>query len=208
MKTDKNLIKSAGMRALACLALAVAATAADAMPPMGGGRPGGGGGRPSVRQSAPTRQSRPSNARGNSSNRKSSPSRSQNAAPVKSGGSFGSAVNGKQAPAKSGGSFGSAVNGKSGKGASANSPAKAQAGRTRPANHVAPARPADHKPCGRIHPHGHHIGPRHIPIVPPVVVIESYYWTEEVEIDGEYYILYCYPDGTKRFSDGTIYCYF
>ena len=24
---------------------------------------------------------------------------------------------------------------------------------------------------------------------------------------GVYYILYCYPDGTKRFADGTIYCY-
>ena len=45
-------------------------------------------------------------------------------------------------------------------------------------------------------------------IAPPLVVIDSYYWTEEVLIDGEYYILYCYPDGTKRFADGTIFCYF
>ena len=45
-------------------------------------------------------------------------------------------------------------------------------------------------------------------IVPPTVLINDYYWTEEVFINGCYYILYCYPDGTKRFADGTIYCYF
>lgn len=77
-----------------------------------------------------------------------------------------------------------------------------------PGAHVVPHRPPNHRPCGRLHPHGYHIGPRHIQIFPPIIVVEDYYWTEEVLIDGVYYILYCYPDGTKRFSDGTIFCYF
>ena len=75
-------------------------------------------------------------------------------------------------------------------------------------HHMPPPRPRNHRPCGRLYPHGHHIGGRHVVIVPPLVVIDSYYWTEEVLIDGVYYILYCYPDGTKRFADGTIFCYF
>lgn len=78
---------------------------------------------------------------------------------------------------------------------------------TPPASHVPPARPAGHKPCGKLHPHRHHVGHHHITILPPLVSPYDYYWTEEVLIDGEYYILYCYPDGTKRFVDGTIYCY-
>ena len=45
-------------------------------------------------------------------------------------------------------------------------------------------------------------------IVPPRFAVMSYYWTEEVLINGAFYLLYCYPDGTKRFSDGTIFCYF
>ena len=75
-------------------------------------------------------------------------------------------------------------------------------------HHTPPPRPKDHRPCGRLHPRGHHIGGRHVVIAPPLVVIDSYYWTEEVLIDGVYYILYCYPDGTKRVADGTIFCYF
>ena len=76
------------------------------------------------------------------------------------------------------------------------------------ARHTPPPRPMHHRPCGFLHPRGHHIGGLHIAIVPPTVLIDSYYWTEEVFINGCYYILYCYPDGTKRFADGTIYCYF
>ena len=75
------------------------------------------------------------------------------------------------------------------------------------ARHTPPPRPMHHRPCGFLHPRGHHIGGLHIAIVPPTVLINSYYWTEEVFINGVYYILYCYPDGTKRFADGTIYCY-
>ena len=75
------------------------------------------------------------------------------------------------------------------------------------ARHTPPPRPASHRPCGFLHPRGHHIGGLHIAIVPPTVLIDRYYWTEEVFINGVYYILYCYPDGTKRFADGTIYCY-
>lgn len=73
--------------------------------------------------------------------------------------------------------------------------------------HTPPPRPVNHRPCGFLHPRGHHIGGLHIAIVPPTVLVDSYYWTEEVFINGVYYILYCYPDGTKRFADGTIYCY-
>ena len=62
-------------------------------------------------------------------------------------------------------------------------------------------------PCGFRYPRGYHIGARHIAILPPAVLINDYYWTEEVFINGQYFILYCYPDGTKRFADGTIYCY-
>jgi len=76
------------------------------------------------------------------------------------------------------------------------------------AHHTPPPRPKNHRPCGRLHPHGHHIGEHHVAIVPPIIVVDSYYWTEEVLINGVYYILYCYPDGTKRFADGTIFCYF
>lgn len=68
-------------------------------------------------------------------------------------------------------------------------------------------RPRHHTPCGYLYPRGYHIGGCHIAIFPPTVLIDSYYWTEEVFINGCYYILYCYPDGTKRFADGTIYCY-
>lgn len=75
------------------------------------------------------------------------------------------------------------------------------------ARHTPPPRPVNHRPCGFLHPRRHHIGGLHIAIVPPTVLIDSYYWTEEVFINGVYYILYCYPDGTKRFADGTIYCY-
>jgi len=75
------------------------------------------------------------------------------------------------------------------------------------ARHAPPPRPRNHRPCGFLYPRGHHIGGFHIAIVPPTVLIDSYYWTEEVFINGVYYILYCYPDGTKRFADGTIYCY-
>ena len=67
--------------------------------------------------------------------------------------------------------------------------------------------PFRHGPCGFRYPRGYHIGSRHLAIVPPVVLINDYYWTEEVFINGQYFILYCYPDGTKRFADGTIYCY-
>ena len=73
--------------------------------------------------------------------------------------------------------------------------------------HPAPPPPRHHVPCGFRYPRGHHIGGRHVVIVPPTVLINSYYWTEEVFINGQYFILYCYPDGTKRFADGTIYCY-
>ena len=75
------------------------------------------------------------------------------------------------------------------------------------ARHAPPPRPANHRPCGFLHPRGHHVGSLHVAIVPPTVLANSYYWTEEVFINGVYYILYCYPDGTKRFADGTIYCY-
>ena len=78
-----------------------------------------------------------------------------------------------------------------------------------PKHHTPPPAPRHHHIAPRfLHPRGHHIGGRHIVIVPPTVLINDYYWTEEVFIDGYYYILYCYPDGTKRFADGTIYCYF
>ena len=78
-----------------------------------------------------------------------------------------------------------------------------------PRQHMPPPAPRHHHVAPRfLHPRGHHIGGRHIVIVPPTVLINDYYWTEEVFIDGYYYILYCYPDGTKRFADGTIYCYF
>ena len=73
--------------------------------------------------------------------------------------------------------------------------------------HTPPPRPISHRPCGFLYPRGHHIGGIHIAIVPPTVLIDNYYWTEEVLINGVYYILYYYPDGTKRFADGTIYCY-
>ena len=76
------------------------------------------------------------------------------------------------------------------------------------AHHTPPPRPMNHRPCGRLYPHGHHIGGRHVMITPPIVFVDNYYWTEEVLINGVYYILYCYPDGTKRFADGTIFCYF
>ena len=77
----------------------------------------------------------------------------------------------------------------------------------RHASHTPPPRPKNHRPCGRIHPYRHHIGERHVVILPPVFLVDDYYWTEEVLIDGVYCILYCYPDGTKRFADGTIFCY-
>ena len=189
--TPREISRRAGT-ALACLAMLFAAFAANAMPPMGGGRPMGGGARPAVRNSAPARQQKPAKVHNNNNKvRKASPAAKQhNAAAAKH-----NTVN-KAAPA----ARSSAPNAMR-KGNLA-SPAAAH-----PANHVAPVRPDGHKPCGRLHPRGHHIGPRHIPIVPPEIVIDEYYWTEEVEIDGEWYILYCYPDGTKRFSDGTIYCY-
>ena len=60
------------------------------------------------------------------------------------------------------------------------------------ARHTPPPRPIHHRPCGFLHPRGHHIGGLHIAIVPPTVLIDSYYWTEEVFINGVYYILYCY----------------
>ena len=146
MKTEKSPVRFARMRARACLVLLVAAVAANAMPPPGGGKPGGG----------------------------------------KPG----------EPPAwKMHGATGHA---------GFVPPRRLPPGAFRP-----PAvRPPDHRPCGRIYPHGCHVGPRHILILPPDVMVDSYYWTEEVSINGVYYILYCYPDGTKRFFDGTIFCYF
>lgn len=77
-----------------------------------------------------------------------------------------------------------------------------------PPRHIPPPMPPHHRHAGRLFPHGHHIGGHHIMIVPPRFAVMSYYWTEEVLINGAFYLLYCYPDGTKRFSDGTIFCYF
>ena len=92
-------------------------------------------------------------------------------------------------------------------------PAPRMGGFHAPAPHGPPPRmggfhaPFGHMPCGFRYPRGYHIGARHIAILPPAVLINDYYWTEEVFINGQYFILYCYPDGTKRFADGTIYCY-